>query len=963
MVNSYIRWTNNFYMIFRTLLLIFLLGTAQIRAQSISTAAQSIEESLIQKEEMQQQSIVKNIRFKNIGPTIMSGRVVDLDVNPENTKEFYVAYASGGLWYTDNNGTSFVPVMDSSPTQNLGDIAVHWPSGTIWAGTGESNASRSSYAGIGLLKSTDNGKHWQQMGLTDSHHIGRILINPDNPEEVVVGVTGHLYTPNKERGVYKTTDGGESWEQMLYIDDHTGVIDLEGAPGNFDILFAAVWEKDRKAWNFTGNGESSGIYKSTNGGDSWTSISAEGSGFPTGEGVGRIGLSVFDENIIYAVHDNQNRREKTSPETSADKLNKEDFRTMTKADLDKLNNEDLAAFLKDNHFPKRYTTAAIKEMVREGTIEPADISSYLDNANSLLFDTPVIGAEVYRSEDGGISWTKMNEDYIDDLYYSYGYYFGQINVDPSDKEKIYIAGVPILKSDNGGKTFQDISGENVHADHHALWINPKDPRHLINGNDGGVNITYDQGQHWIKNNAPAVGQFYAINVDYQEPYNVYGGLQDNGVWMGPHNAKENTRWHQTGHYPWKMILGGDGMQVQIDRNHPQIVYTGFQFGNYYRIDLASGSKTNIQPRNDLGTAAFRFNWQTPVLLSPHNQDILYMGSNILHRSMDQGDTWESISEDLTKGGKKGNVAYGTITTISESPLKFGLIYVGTDDGLVKRTDDGGASWTTLSDNLPGSLWISEVVASSHDVNRVYASLNGYRLDDFNTYIYRSDDRGKTWTDVSSNIPDAPVNALAEDPHSGDLLFAGTDNGLYVSFVGGQQWESFQAGIPNVAIHDLVIQDKAKHLLVGTHGRSIYKADISILQKMNESIRNSALTIFDLGSIKHSDRWGNPSTTWTEPNTPGLDISFYTSKPGQYKAELRTLQGIVVSDAAVEAVRGINILSYDMAFSKKGKSAYLKKYKRKLNTAKNGKTYLPPGEYEVEISGNGSTQVKRFVVAD
>ncbi|MEN8798141.1 MAG: glycosyl hydrolase, partial [Flavobacteriaceae bacterium] len=557
-------------MIFRILLLSLLLGPVQGWAQSLPTSAQSIQESLIQKEELQQRSLVKNIRFKNIGPTIMSGRVVDLDVNPDNPEEFYVAYASGGLWYTENNGTSFVPVMDSSPTQNLGDIAVHWPSGTIWAGTGESNASRSSYAGIGLLKSTDKGKHWQQMGLADSHHIGRILINPDNPEEVVVGVTGHLYTPNRERGVYKTTDGGGSWEQVLFIDDQTGIIDLVMAPGNFRIQYASAWEKDRKAWNFTGNGKSSGIYKSTNGGASWTKISGEGSGFPTGEGVGRIGLSVFDEDIIYAVHDNQNRREKTVPKIRADKLNKDDFRTMTRADLDKLNIEDLAAFLKDENFPERYTAAVIKEMVREGSIAPADISSYLDNANSLLFDTPVIGAEVYRSEDGGMSWTKMNENYIDDLYYSYGYYFGQIRVDPSDKDKIYISGVPILKSDDGGKTFQDISGKNVHADHHALWINPKDSRHLINGNDGGVNITYDQGQHWIKNNAPAVGQFYAINVDNQEPYNVYGGLQDNGVWMGPHNAKENSRWHQTGHYPWKMILGGDGMQVEIDRTNPQL---------------------------------------------------------------------------------------------------------------------------------------------------------------------------------------------------------------------------------------------------------------------------------------------------------------------------------------------------------------------------------------------------------
>ncbi|MGB5237157.1 MAG: glycosyl hydrolase, partial [Flavobacteriaceae bacterium] len=732
-------------MIFRTLLFFLILGSAQSWAQTPSTSAQSIRESLNQKREMQKQSLVKNIRFNNIGPTIMSGRVVDLDVNPENTEEFYVAYASGGLWHTNNNGTSFIPAMDSTSTQNLGDIAVHWPSGTIWAGTGESNASRSSYAGIGIFKSTDMGKNWQHMGLADSHHIGRILINPENPDEVVVGATGHLYSANEERGIYKTTDGGQNWKQVLYIDNQTGIIDLATAADNFNIQYASAWEKDRKAWNFRGNGENSGIYKSIDSGKTWKKMNIEGSGFPTGEGVGRIGLSVFDDNLLYAILDNQYRRDRRSPEVEEPgKLTKEDFKKMTATTLGQLSDDELDAYLRDENFPDKYTALVVKEMVRSGTIEPKDLSSYLDNANSLLFEVPVIGAEVYRSEDGGVSWTKMNEDYIDDLYYSYGYYFGQIRVDPSNQDRIYISGVPILKSENGGKTFQDISGENVHADHHALWINPNNPRHIINGNDGGVNITYDMGKHWIKNNAPAVGQFYAINVDYQEPYNVYGGLQDNGVWMGPHNAKENTRWHQTGHYAWKMILGGDGMQVQIDRSNPQLVYTGFQFGNYYRIDLDSGSRTKIQPRHDLGAEAFRFNWQTPILLSTHNQDILYLGSNLLHRSMDQGDTWESISGDLTQGDKKGNVAYGTITSISESPLKFGLVYIGTDDGLVQRTDDGGASWTNISGELPGSLWISEVVASRHSVNRVYVSLNGYRQDDFTTYIYSSDDGGKSW---------------------------------------------------------------------------------------------------------------------------------------------------------------------------------------------------------------------------
>ena len=394
----------------------------------------------------------------------MSGRVVDLDVNPKDPTEFYVAYASGGLWYTNNNGTSFEPVMDST-TQNLGDIAVHWDSGTIWVGTGESNASRSSYAGIGVLKSTDSGNSWEHMGLAYSHHIGRIIINPDNPQEVIVGVTGHLYTPNKERGIYKTKDGGKSWEQKLFVNNVTGIIDLVMIPGNFNIQYAAAWDKDRKAWNFRGSGENSGIFKSTDGGDSWSRLNIEGSGFPSGEGVGRIGLDVYNENTIYAVLDNQYQREKADPVPSRPgKLDKKDFRTMTRSELVQLDEEIFSTFLKENHFPEKYTAAVVKEMILQGKIEPMDLSNYLDNANSLLFEFPVIGAEVYRSQDGGISWNKMNDSYIDDLYYSYGYYFGQIRVDPSKKERIYIGGVPLLKSENGGENpFEDISGDNVHC--------------------------------------------------------------------------------------------------------------------------------------------------------------------------------------------------------------------------------------------------------------------------------------------------------------------------------------------------------------------------------------------------------------------------------------------------------------------------------------------------------------------
>ncbi|WP_343486977.1 glycosyl hydrolase [Allomuricauda sp. d1] len=955
----------------RTFLFAFALFFVQsILAQQPATSPQKVMDALQQKSQMAETSLVKNIPLKNIGPSIMSGRVVDLDVNPNNPTEFYVAYASGGLWHTQNNGISFTPVMDASNTQNIGDIAVDWNSVTIWVGTGENNSSRSSYAGIGILKSTGGGKTWKNMGLHDSQHIGRILINPNNPDEVVVGVTGHLYSPNEERGIYKTTDGGQTWQKTLFVNNETGIIDVAHAPNNFNIQYAAAWQKDRKAWNFSGNGSASGIYKSTDGGTTWNLVSTPDSGFPTGDGVGRIGLAVFDDNMVYAVHDSQFRREKKSDAKKKEGLTKEDFKSMDRSTFLSLDDKKLNDFLKTNGFQEKYRAENVKNMVRDGAVQPVDLAKYLEDANSMLFDTPVIGAEVYRSDDAGKTWQKMNEDYIDDLFYSYGYYFAQIRVDPNDADKIYLAGVPLILSKDSGKTYESISKENVHADHHALWINPKMPGHLINGNDGGVNITYDEGESWMKNNSPTVGQFYAINVDNEEPYNVYGGLQDNGVWKGAHNSEENSRWHAEGKNPWGRIMGGDGMQVQIDSRNSNTVYTGFQFGNYFRLDLEKEKNTRIQPKHELGEAPYRFNWQTPILLSPHNQDILYLGSNKLHRSMDQGDDWEAISPDLTQGGKKGNVAYGTLTTISESPFAFGLLYVGSDDGLVHVSKNAGGSWEEIGKNIAlqgfgnlagRELWVSEVAASQHKKERVYVTLNGYRWDDFNPYVFVSDDYGKTWNNISKGIPASPVNALVEDPENENLLFVGTDNGLYVSFNRGETWELFQNGMPNVAVHDLVIQPEAKHLLVGTHGRSIYKADISNLQKMTSEITNKKLHAFEVDNLKHSERWGNSFSSWSKPNTPGIDVTFYSSTPTSYTATVKTTDGTVVSATETNADKGLNILSHDIAFTKEGKKNFLKKNKMKLTEAKNGKTYLPKGKYTVEISGNGANESIEFEI--
>ncbi|WP_299884138.1 glycosyl hydrolase [uncultured Lacinutrix sp.] len=935
----------------RFLLFIFFLSTFIVDAQQPATSAIEVQNALKQKEKLQLNSIVKNIPFKNIGPTVMSGRVVDIDVNPKNSAEFYVGYASGGLWHTVNNGASFIPILDSSQTQNVGDIAVDWNTRTIWVGTGENNSSRSSYSGIGILKSQDNGKTWENVGLADSHHIGRILINPNNPDEVVIGVTGHLYSPNKERGIYKTKDGGKTWKQVLFVDENSGIIDVQQSPNNFNVLFASSWTRDRKAWNFDGSGNNSAIFKSIDSGETWMRVSIEESGFPTGKGVGRIGLAVFNDNVVYALHDSQFRRESDDKKEKTRGLQKNDFKTMNASEFLKLEDKKLNGFLKTNGFQEKYRAENVKQMVRSGNVKPIDLATYLEDANAMLFDTPVIGAEVYKSIDGGKTWKKTHDDYLDDLYYSYGYYFGEIRVDTQNEDGIYIMGVPILKSKDGGQTFTSISKENVHADHQALWVNPNKSGHLINGNDGGLNMSYDDGENWEKLNVNSVGQFYAINVDNQMPYRVYGGLQDNGVWVGAHNAPENKAWHQSGMYPWESIMGGDGMQIEIDNRDSNIVYTGYQFGNYFRINREKGEQKYIQPKHELGESPYRFNWQTPIHLSRHNQDILYLGGNKLMRSLDKGENWKAISQDLTQGGKKGNVAYGTLTTISESPFEFGLIYTGSDDGLIHITKNGGGSWNNISGKLPKDLWVSRIVASKHKQERVYVTLNGYRWDDFTTYVYMSNDYGQTWKSIASNIPMSPVNVIREDIVNENIIYLGTDNGAYVSFNNGESWEAFSKNLPAVAVHDMVMQEASNDLIIGTHGRSIYKTNVEPLQKMNNALMNEHITIFDTENISASKRWGNSWSKWMQPFEPTTNFKFYSNASVKKTIEIRSDKNTVLNTIEVEADKGFNYVDYDLTITDKGRKKLLKENTSiDIVKAKNDKYYLPKGKYLVYIDG-------------
>lgn len=941
----------------------FLLYSLLVFGQDpVATAAATVQQGLEQHQQMALNSPFKNLKFKNVGPTVMSGRVVDVDVNPTDPTEMLVAYASGGLWHSTNNGTSFTPIMDNAATINLGDIAVDWTTKTIWAGTGENNSSRSSYAGIGVLKSTDWGKTWSKPMLTDSQHIGRILINPSNGEHVVIAVTGPLYSASDARGIYITKNGGTTWEKTLYATNRAGFIDLAHSPTNFNIMYAASWEKDRKAWNFDGDGNASAIYKSTDAGQSWSKITTEASGFPVGSGVGRIGLAVYDDDTVYAIHDSQFRRDKDDDGGNAfakadsnNSLSKDDFKSISKEAFLKLDNDQLNKFLKRNGFQEKYRADNVKNMVRSGDATPMDVAKYLENANTQLFDTPVKGAELYRSNDGGKTWKKTHQGQIDDVFYSYGYYFAQVRVDPSDVNHVYVMGVPIIKSNDGGKNWESISRENVHADHHALWINPNKRGHIINGNDGGLNISYDDGATWIKNNTPSVGQFYAINYDLEKPYNVYGGLQDNGVWVGAHTARENRAWHQQGQYPWESIMGGDGMQIQIDSRNSDIVYTGYQFGNYFRINRETGKRNYIQPKHELGESPYRFNWQTPILLSSHNQDILYLGGNKLHRSMNQGKDWTAISPDLTQGSKEGNVAYGTLTTISESPFQFGLIYTGSDDGLVQVTKDSGANWESLNGGWPANLWVSRVVASQHKKGRVYATLNGYRFDDFTPYVYSSDDYGQTWNNIGTSIPTSSVNVIIEHPKMENILFIGTDNATYISTDTGTNWNLLTGDMPPVAVHDLKIQPEENHLLVGTHGRSIYLGDLRSLDLIQEAKKkkfmssgNSDLIVFgEIDKTKASSRYGSKGFMWSKGPEPSIELAFYSPTAGKVKIEIMNENGKTIQELATTADKGLNFYEYDASISKSG----LRRFKDAPKTADNGKTYLPVGKYTVKVTGN------------
>jgi photosystem II stability/assembly factor-like uncharacterized protein len=931
-------------------LLLLLIGAVILHGQPSPT--REIEAAYQSRKQHEVNSLLKQYPARNIGPTVQGGRIVDVEVNLKNSKEFYVGYGSGGIFKTVNNGITFQPVFDQIDALGIGDFALSQTDTKIlYVGTGEKNGSRSTYAGSGVYKTTDGGKTWNLMGLAGTQHISRVLIHPQDNNVVWVAALGALYSDHPDRGVYKSVDGGKTWKKMLYINDSTGVSDLVINPQNPKELLAASWERTRKAWDFKGNGVGSAIYRSVDGGETWKKSV---DGFPQGKHAGRIGLDVCwsKPNVVYAIIDNQEevkeeKKEKQEAKAVDGKMKLQDLKNMAADDFLKLDDKKLDELLKENRFPQKYTAQRIKKEVRAGKYQPNAISEYFGaDANADLFSAKIKGAEVYRSEDGGISWKRTHAADIDGVYYTYGYYFGELRVSPSNTEDVFIYGVPMLKSSDGGKTWAEIDTlGTMHSDHHALWINPSDAQHMLMGNDGGLYQTYDQGDTWLHINNMPVGQFYTVNVDMETPYNVYGGLQDNGVLKGSSKSVPNRTKH------WEAIFGGDGMYVAPDPRNSKLVYTGFQFGNYFKLELDKSKTTRITPSHDIGEAPNRWNWRTPLMLSKHNPDVVYIASQRLYRSMNKGESWEWLSGDLTQNKPQGNVPFSTISSLAESPLKFGLLYVGTDDGNL-WVSKSGRDWEMITDGLPAGRWISSVFPSPYDEATVFVSLNGYRNDEFKTYLYESKNYGKTWTSIKGDLPESVANVIIQDPVNADLLYTGLDQGTYVSLDHGVSWQFFNQML-NVSSYDMLVHPRENELVVGTHGRSVFVADVKPLQQLKDF--KKPVMAFAVESIRFSERWGQKQFTWSKENVPSAAVLYYVGKPAaEIKVDVYDGKNNLVRSLQVAGTGGFHTLAWDLKVNEAGTPPV--KGKAKPASVTNTLKYAGKGKYTLKfINGTESSE--------
>ena len=711
------------------------------------------------------------LKFRSIGPGVASGRVMSIAVNPKNKFEYYVGVASGGVWKTVNDGTTWTPLFDKEGSYSIGWVTLdpNDPS-VVWVGAGESNSQRSVSYGDGVYRSDDGGKNWQNLGLKRSEHIGRVVIDPRDSKVVYVAAEGPLWGPGGDRGLYKSVDGGKNWKAVLTISENTGVADVAIDPSNPDLVYASAYQRRRHVFTLIDGGPESAIYKSTDAGATWNKLK---SGLPTAD-MGRIGLAVspVDPNVVYA------------------------------------------------------------------TVEAADGKG-----------------GIFRSEDRGANWERRNEFNAGALYYS------QVVCDPKNVDRIFVMNVSLRESFDGGKTLHPINETNHHGDNHAMWIDPDNSKHWLLGSDGGMYETWDDAKSWqFKANLPTL-QFYDVAIDNSVPfYNVCGGTQDYFSWCGPVRTRNLNGIMNS---DWFVTTGGDGFRSVVDPADPNTIYSESQYGVLVRYDKPTGQELALQPLEGKGQPPLRWNWDSPVIISPHSHTRLYFAANKLFRSDDRGDTWKAISGDLTRQTDRNKLPvmgtvwnpdavaknastsfYGNIVALSESPKKEGLIYVGTDDGLIQITGDGGQSWTK-NEKFPGvpeTSYVSRLAASQHDANVVYAAFDGHKNEDFKPYLLRSGDSGKSWTSIAANLPEnGPVLAFAEDTVNPNLLFVGTEFGAFFSVDRGSRWVQLKGGLPTIAVRDMVMQGREGDLVIATFGRGFYVLDdISALRQMKgESLEQSA----------------------------------------------------------------------------------------------------------------------------
>jgi photosystem II stability/assembly factor-like uncharacterized protein len=729
---------------------------------------------------MKAQTPYKDLKWRFIGPDIIGGRCTDVDVPLGSRNIIYVASAVGGLWKTENTGITWTCLTDELGTMSSGDIAIaESDPNIIYYGTGEANIFRASMAGTGVYKSTDAGKTWAHVGLAGTYTIGRIRIHPKNPDVVYVAASGHEWTYSPDRGIFKTTDGGKTWEKILYLNEKVGAIDLVMNPTNPDTLIASMCHRIRLRWSDPVPEPGDGLFKTTDGGKTWKEAN---SGLPDTKMTGRIGLDLCrtKPNVVYA--------------------------------------------FVDNHTPSRPPDPNARDSYGRARTYPY-----------------IIGAEVYRSDDQGETWRLMSphDRMMEGFGGTYGWVFGQIRVDPSNDNTVYLMGVGFAKSTDSGKTWQRVSYEGLHADHHGLWIDPADSNYIINVNDGGANVSYDGGANWrdFHKGIPSI-QFYNVTLSMDKPFAAYGSVQDQGTYrvvgLAPPAAPPTGPAAGRFRGPtlrWESAPGGEGTLIAVDPKNPKVEYASQFYGDLRRSEYKDGqwTTTPIFPKPGAGEPFYRGQWLAALSLSPHNPQVVFHGYQFLFRSPNQGETWEKISPDLTYNDPKNQgklpyaINYATLTAVAESPFKFGLIYAGSDDGRVHVTKDGGASWTEITAGLPYNKHVWSITASKYDEATVYVSLIGRHDDDFAPYVFKSTDYGKTWTNIAGALPGS-TNVLREDPKKPNVFYVATDLGVYVTTDGAKTWNYLGSGLPNAAVWDLQIHPRDNMIVIATNGRGMWVLD-------------------------------------------------------------------------------------------------------------------------------------------